>query len=139
MIRRIRTGYIRERTAVMNRISSILVEFGFSFPRGHANMKRLFQWLADTGQSVPLLLVFELREQLDHYNLLNEKIKEQDKKIETLNDDNELFTLLQSIPGIGPMTAACCLLSVVCCLLSVVCQQYPIQKIFLTVVTLLLG
>ena len=36
VIRRIRTGYIRERTAVMNRISSILTEFGFSFPRGHA-------------------------------------------------------------------------------------------------------
>lgn len=112
VIRRIRTGYIRERTAVMNRISSILVEFGFSFPRGHANMKRLFEWLADTGQSVPPLLVFELREQLDYYNHLNEKIKEQDKKIETLNHDNELFTLLQSIPGIGPMTAACCLSAV---------------------------
>lgn len=112
VIRRIRTGYIRDRTAVMNRIASILVEFGFSFPRGHTNMKRLFQWLADTGPSVPPLLVLELREQLDHYNHLNEKIKEQDKKIETINNDNELFTMLQSIPGIGFMTAACCLSAV---------------------------
>lgn len=43
IVRRIRAGYIRERTALMNRIGAILTEFGFSFPRGHANMKRLFQ------------------------------------------------------------------------------------------------
>lgn len=96
----------------MNLISSILTEFGFSFPRGHANMKRLFQWLADTDQAVPPLLVFELRYQLDHYQQLNEKIKEQDKKLEALNSENELFSMLQTIPGVGPMTAACCLSSV---------------------------
>ncbi|HFD3588736.1 IS110 family transposase [Vibrio parahaemolyticus] len=112
VIRRIRTGYIRERTAVMNRIGSILTEFGFSFPRGHANMRRLFQWLADTGQQVPPLLIFELRNQLDHYNELNNNIKEQDKKLETLNSGNELFTILQTVPGVGPMTAACCISSV---------------------------
>lgn len=81
VIHRIRTGYIRERTATMNRIGSILTEFGFSFPRGHANMKRLFQWLAEIGQAVHPLLIFELRNQLDHYNELNDKIKEQDKKL----------------------------------------------------------
>lgn len=112
VIRKIRTGYIRERTATMNRIGSILTEFGFSFPQGHANMKQLFQWLADTKQPVPPLLILELRNQLDHYNQLNDKIKEQDKKLETLNRENELFAMLQTIPGIGPMTAACCLSSV---------------------------
>ncbi len=112
VVRRIRTGYIRERTALMNRIGAILTEFGFSFPRGHANMKRLFQWLADSGQPIPPLLVIELREQLEHYNYLNEKIKEQNKKVESLNKDNELFDMLQTVPGIGPMTAACCLSAV---------------------------
>lgn len=112
VIRRIRTGYIRERTATMNRIGSVLTEFGFSFPRGHANMKRLFQWLADTGQQVHPLLILDLRNQLDQYNELNDKIKEQDKKLETLNGNNEIFSLLQTVPGVGPMTAACCLSSV---------------------------
>ena len=112
VVRRIRTGYIRERTALMNRIGAILTEFGFSFPRGHANMKRLFQWLAASGQPIPPLLVIELREQLEHYNYLNEKIKEQNKKVESLNKDNELFDMLQTVPGIGPMTAACCLSAV---------------------------
>lgn len=68
VIRRIRTGYIRERTSCMNRIGSILLEFGISFPRGHANMKKLFQWLEDKDAVIPPLLILELRDQLDYYN-----------------------------------------------------------------------
>ncbi len=109
VIRRVRTGYIRERTATMNRIGSMLVEFGISFPRGHANMKKLFQWLADNKEPLPPLLIQELQNQLDYYNQLNERIKEQDRKLEKLSADDELYTLLQTIPGIGPMTASCCL------------------------------
>ena len=86
VIRRIRTGYIRERTSCMNRIGSILLEFGISFPRGHANMKKLFQWLADKDAVVPSQLVLELRDQLDYYNQLNEKIAAQDQKLVELNN-----------------------------------------------------
>lgn len=71
VVRKIRTGYIRERTACMNRIGSILLEFGISFPRGHHNMKNLFQYLADNKEPVPPMLVLELKDQLDHYNQLN--------------------------------------------------------------------
>lgn len=112
VIRRIRTGYIRERTSCMNRIGSILLEFGISFPRGHANMKKLFQWLADKDAVIPPLLILELRDQLDYYNQLNEKITAQDQKLIELNKENELYALLQTIPGVGPMTASCCLSSV---------------------------
>lgn len=112
VIRKIRAGYLKERTACMNRIGSILLEFGISFPRGHHNMKNLFQYLADNKEPVPPMLILELREQLDHYNQLNTWIKEQEKKLENLLKDNELLTLLQSVPGIGPMTASCCLSTV---------------------------
>ena len=43
---------------------------------------------------------------------MNEWIKDQEKKLEALNKDNELMSLLQSVPGIGPMTASCCLSAV---------------------------
>lgn len=109
VIRKVRTGYIKDRTACMNRIGSILLEFGISFPRGHHHMKNLFQWLANKKEPVPPLLIIELRQQLDYYNFLNQRIKEQEEKLLELNKDNELNDLLQSIPGIGPMTASCCL------------------------------
>lgn len=72
-------------------------------------MKNLFQWLANRKESIPPLLILELRQQLDYYNLLNQWIKQQEDKLLELNKNNELNGLLQSIPGIGPMTAACCL------------------------------
>ena len=112
VIRKIRSSYIKERTACMNRIGSMLLEFGISFPRGHHQMKNLFQWLADKKEPVPPLLILELRQQLDYYNLLNQWIKEQENKLEQLNKDNELMGILQSVPGIGPMTASCCLSAV---------------------------
>ena len=112
VVRKIRSGYIKERTACMNRIGSILLEFGISFPRGHHNMKNLFQYLADNKEPVPPMLIIELREQLDHYHQLNAWIKDQEKKLENLLKENELMSLLQSVPGIGPMTASCCLSAV---------------------------
>ncbi len=112
VVRKIRAGYFKERTACMNRIGSILLEFGISFPRGHHNMKNLFQYLADNKEPVPPMLILELREQLDHYNQLNTWVKEQEKKLENLLKDDELLTLLQGVPGIGPMTASCCLSTV---------------------------
>lgn len=65
--RRVRTGSIRERTTTTNRIGSMLIEFGISFPWGHANMKKRFQWLGDK-QAFPPLLVQELQNQHDYYN-----------------------------------------------------------------------
>ena len=64
-------------------------------------MKNLFQYLADNKEPVPPMLILELREQLDHYNQLNSWIKDQKKKLENLLKDDELLTLLQSVPGIG--------------------------------------
>lgn len=72
-------------------------------------MKNLFQWLAKQKETLPPMLMLELQNQLDYYNLLNRWIQEQEEKLEFLNRDNELMTLLQSVPGIGPMTASCCL------------------------------
>ncbi len=112
VIRRIRSGYIKDRTACTNRIGSILLEFGISFPRGHKNIKNLFQWLADKNEILPPLIIDELRQQLEYYNKLNEWIKEQEDKLQKLNEGNELVALLQSVPGIGPMTASCCISAV---------------------------
>ncbi|MGB1309895.1 MAG: IS110 family transposase, partial [Leucothrix sp.] len=56
-IHRIRSGYIKERTAGMSRVGALLLEFGMSLPRGHASMKRLFSWLATQRQSLPPMLM----------------------------------------------------------------------------------
>lgn len=112
VIRRVRSGYIKERTACMNRIGSILLEFGLSFPRGHHQMKNLFQWIADQNEVLPPLLIAELTTQYEYYNQLNVWIKAQEEKLLALNKENYVAQLLQTIPGVGPMTASCCISAV---------------------------
>lgn len=112
-LRKLRNGYIRERTACMNRIGSILLEFGVSLPKGHAAMKKLFQWLADEGHYVPPQIIFELSELLEHYEVLSHKVENQQVKIEKLLAEDPQMEQLQTIPGVGPVIASACLSSIV--------------------------
>lgn len=109
VIQRIRSSYIKERTACMSRIGAILLEFGMSFPKGHSKMKSLFQWLADNGEAMPAMLMQELLTHHEYYLQLNERISEQDKKLKRLVEQDERAQLLKSIPGVGDLTAIQCL------------------------------
>lgn len=109
VIHRIRSGYVKERTACMSRVGSILLEFGLSLPRGYGVMKRLFFWLGQQKQSVPHPLLEELVELHDYYLLLSDRIASQDRKLTQLVKNSETGQLLKSIPGIGDLTAAQCL------------------------------
>jgi transposase len=109
---RVRDGYIKERTACMSRIGAILLEFGLSFPKGHAKMKVLFQWLADQNQPLPQSLINELTSIHDHYSYLNERVKTQDKKLHCISENNENARLLKTVPGIGDLVATLCIADV---------------------------
>jgi transposase len=109
VIQRIRSSYVKERTACMSRIGSMLLEFGISFPKGHGKMKSLFQWLADNKEPIPPMLMQELIGHHEYYLQLNERIAGQDKKLKQLVEQNEDAQLLKSIPGVGDLTASQCL------------------------------
>lgn len=111
-IHRVRDGYIKERTACMSRIGAILLEFGLSFPKGHAKMKALFQWLAEQDIKLPQSLVAELLSIHEHYKYLNEKVSTQDRKLKAITENNENAELLKSIPGIGDLTATLCVANI---------------------------
>lgn len=105
---RVRSAYIKERTACMSRIGAVLLEFGVSLPKGHAKMRALFAWLDTQAVTLPDLLLNELHELHQHYVELNEKIKRQDLKLAAVVEQNEDAQLLKSIPGIGDMIASQC-------------------------------
>jgi transposase len=108
-IQRIRSSYLKDRTACMSRIGSILLEFGMSFPKSHAKMKALFQWVADNGEPIPPMLLLELRDHHEYYLKLNQLILTQDKKLKEIIDNDERAQLLKTIPGLGNLTASRCL------------------------------
>ncbi|MCL1127878.1 IS110 family transposase, partial [Shewanella surugensis] len=105
VIQRIRSSYIKERTACMSRVGAILLQFGMSFPKGHGKMKVLFQWLADNGEAIPPMLMQELIKHHEYYLQLNERIGKQDKKLKRLVEQDEDAQLLKSIPSEGYLTA----------------------------------
>ena len=109
VIQRIRSGYIKERTACMNRTGSILLEFGLSFPRGHNHMKKLFDWLSQQPNEIPKMLLQELIEIHEYYVQLNERVKQQEKKLLNIVEQDERAQLLKTIPGIGDLVASQCI------------------------------
>lgn len=109
VIQRIRSSYLKDRTACMSRMGSILLEFGMSFPKSHAKMKALFQWLAELGEPIPPMLLLELRDHHEYYLKLNQLILTQDKKLKEIVDHDERAQLLKTIPGVGNLTASRCL------------------------------
>ena len=109
VIQRIRSSYLKDRTACMSRIGATLLEFGMSFPKSHAKMKTLFQWLAEHGEPIPPMLLLELRDHHDYYLKLNQLILTQDKKLKEIVDNDERAQLLKTIPGVGTLTASRCI------------------------------
>lgn len=104
---RLREAFVAERTACMSRIGAFLLEFGLSLPRGHATLKRLFSWLGTQKQAeLPEALLLELNTAYEHYLYLNDRIAEQDRKIEQQVNEDERCRLLRTIPGIGVLTAS---------------------------------
>ncbi|AJR05184.1 putative IS1328 transposase [Photobacterium gaetbulicola Gung47] len=96
----------------MNRIGSMLLEFGISLPKGHHQMKNVIQRILDHDELLPPLLLLEVKQYFDHYELLNSRIKEQDDKLQRNIREEGTAKLLQTILGIGPITACCCLSAV---------------------------
>ena len=111
-IHKARHGYVKDRTACMSRIGSLLLEFGIALPTGHSVMKQLFNWLSQQPQKLPVQLMEELMELHEYYLLLNGNIERQDKKLKQLVDTNPIGQLLKTIPGIGDMTASLCIANI---------------------------
>jgi transposase len=105
-IHRIRSELVRQRTAKVNQIRGFLAEYGLVVGRQVATLRRALPELledAENGLSFDFRgLLEDLRQDLIR---LDERVAEMDKKIHTLAHSMPAAKLLQSIPGIGPISA----------------------------------
>ena len=106
-LHRVRQALISQRTQLANMIRGLLAEFGITLPRGIDHLRRFaFEMQAgelldipETAEDVIALLCDQLID-LDHrITRLDRTICEQSRK-------DERVELLQTIPGIGPVTAS---------------------------------
>jgi transposase len=105
-LHRMRSLAVAARTAQVNQIRGLLQEYGIDIPQGITSVrKRLPQILEDAENGISILfreLLSGLYEELTH---LDGRVSSYDKKIEVLSQQNEKAKRLQTIPGIGPITA----------------------------------
>ena len=104
MTHKTREFLVRQQTQIVNAMRAHLGEFGITVPKGIHNVERLITACSQTDLPAPA------RKAL---HLLADQLVETQKKIEVLTTDiraeasaNEEAQRLQTIPGIGPITAS---------------------------------
>jgi transposase len=105
-IHRIRSEVVRQRTAKVNQIRGLLAEYGIVVGRHVATLRRALPELLENAENG---LSFDFRTLLDELRQdlirLDEREEEMSQKIHTLANSIPEAKRLQSIPGIGPMSA----------------------------------
>ena len=102
-LHRVRLGFIEERTATINRVRGLLMEFGAVLPQRAIEVRRGAATLLDT---VPALAARAIRDLLEHIQLLETRIHDYEREIEAHAKRDERALRIQALSGIGPVTAS---------------------------------
>ncbi len=107
MLHRVREILIRQRTMLINALRGHLAEFGIVTRQGIAGVSMLVALVEDEDHDLipPLArsVLFPLIQQLRE---VHEKVGDMDRQIHAWHRSNELSRRLETIPGIGPITAS---------------------------------
>jgi len=106
-LHRVRQGFVKASTAQGNQIRGLLAEFGLIAPQGiHNLIKRMPELLEDATNELPTDMRLLLQDLVVHLKDVQEKAAQIETKITDWHANNEDSQRLQTIPGIGPMTAS---------------------------------
>jgi len=108
-LHRVRQGFVAERTAVINRLRGLLIEFGVTLPQGADRVRR---GLHSLTEQLPGLAARALNDLGAHLRVLDERVAEYDRELKRLAKGDADACRLQGIPGIGPVTASAIVASV---------------------------
>lgn len=102
---RARERLVRQRTELINALRAHLYEFGYPLPQKVRNLQHAEMIVNDPGCDLPALVREECRGLLEQIAGKSEHIAARDKKIKALASEKSSARRLQTMPGIGPMTA----------------------------------
>lgn len=102
---RTRDLLVRQRTQLINALRAHLAEFGNVAPKQVIHVKRLTEILDDSGNGLPPMVVDLGHLYLEHIALLTRKIQKLEKKLRSEASRYDMARRMQTMPGIGPITA----------------------------------
>jgi transposase len=105
MLFRTRDLLVRQRTQLINALRGHLAEHGVVTAQGPAHLKRLADAIVDEASSLPPLVRELGKVFLDQIAALDVKIGDLNKKLRAAAGQAEATRRLQTMPGIGPVTA----------------------------------
>lgn len=112
-LHRVRSLFVRQRTAAINTVRGLLTEFGIVAGKG---VQRVTELRQRTRKASRELLPDEARaaveEVFDHIDDLTARIESVESRIVALHKNSEASQRLASAPGVGPITASAILASV---------------------------
>ena len=107
MLHRTRELLVRQRTMLINAIRAHMAEFGIVAPVGVPRVKELLSIIADRDDlRLPSLARTCLERLARQFLSLNDEVHDAEKRINACHRSNEVSRRLETIPGIGPITAS---------------------------------
>jgi len=105
-IHRIRQGYVKSRTALINQTRGLLAEHGIAIRLGICAVRdQLPALIADEENNLSGLMRRNLTSLYESLCFFDERIREQDNLLKGVAKENEACQRLMRVPGIGIMTA----------------------------------
>jgi transposase len=105
-LHRARQGFVAARTAQANQIRGLLGEFGIVIPKGIQHLtQRAPEILEDAENGLPGTSRDLFNRLFNHFRELDRQVKEMENQIKAWHQENTDSLRLESIPGIGPLTA----------------------------------
>jgi transposase len=105
-IHRIRERLLKHRTSLCNQARGFLMEHGIVIAKGRSHLfKKLPELLADESIGLPDTLQWLLQELYNSLTDVQQRIVSLEERLSTIAQSNEHCQRLQTIPGIGPLSA----------------------------------
>ncbi|BBS39843.1 putative family 20 transposase (plasmid) [Enterobacter cloacae] len=106
-LHRVRQRLMKNRTALINQIRGLGLEYGIAMPEGaHKITACLPDYLEDAENELTILSRQLFHEMLEELQSSQQRIKELDVRLAHISQQNEHTVRLESIPGIGPLGAS---------------------------------
>jgi transposase len=105
MLFRAREQLVHHRTELVSALRSYLYEYGHTVPQGIGNLKRVEAIIEDPKSDLPKLVRDLCREILEQIAEKTTRIDARMKQIKALATETETAKRLQTMPGVGPLTA----------------------------------
>ena len=100
-----RERLVHQRTADVNALRALLYEHGHVFPTGIRHLNRMTALIEDEISGLPMLIREECKDLLAQIAEKTARIIERTAKLKTLAAQSDKARRLQTMPGVGPLTA----------------------------------